>query len=511
LNTARNRIAAEGFLKKVIDFEIKMPLEAPADRIRAIARIKLGIEKEQDQIDQPHLVACPELTSSNLEKLRSTLVELENYLPPNPRDLERFLDKARLLEVCFLGDYYQHEHNWTLFFHLWLMETRFPGFVRSFDPMIGAIGFPHGLKEEADIDEVIQKLTAKGLSQNSGPELRKSVQAFLNAHDFLYSNWHWYSEGFLCPPSLPGRLRHKMIRTWNSNPSLSIECLARESFCGEESPELNGMTADLLNFWISALHEALGKIASNQGDCDALATDVAEHLRAILVSLDTWSRNQPELRLLRPILTPRYLEDLANLSGFTLPEVLSEKVTDYCEKLIVKLVECMDAKGCDEVLRDWEFSRDSSTKNPSRDIRIRIQQFCLEKIRTEVWNSLKLGMDHSLYQNCGEALMEHSKIFPAGTVQRSELLTQIIEPSPFLFDGLKYVWTKIYQWLPRWSPENGREDFIKDPQFWLMLWQAWAKRVKPESRIELKKQILGTQNLPEGLHLVRDQLIKQKD
>ncbi len=506
-----HRIAAEGFLKKVIDFEIKMPLEAPSDRIRAMARMKLGIETAADQIGQPHLVACPDYASFDLAKLPSCLIQLETHLPPNPRDLERFLDKARLLELCFLGDYGQNEADWSLFFHLWLMETRFPGFVCSFDPMIGGVGFPHGLKEEVDIHEIVKNLTEKGVSKCLGSEFRNALQGFVNAHDFLFAKWDWYSEGFLCPPSLPGKLRTQMIKTWYSNPSLSLESLARESFRGEESPELNGMTADLLNFWISALQEALGKIASSQGDCDALANDVSKHFESIFVSFENWSRNPPDLSLLRPILTPRYFGDLANLSCFTMPEDLSAKVTDYCEKLGLKLVECMDAKGCDEILREWEFSHDSSSKNPSHDIRIRIQQLCLEKIRTEVWDSLRSGVDHPLYGNCGDALMEHSRIFPAGSIQREELLTKLAEPSLFLLNGLKYVWTKIYRWLPRWHPENGREDFKLDPEFWLVLWQVWAKGVRPESRRELKKQILTTPNLPQGLHFVRDHLLGEQD
>lgn len=81
--------------------------------------------------------------------------------------------------------------------------------------------------------------------------------------------------------------------------------------------------------------------------------------------------------------------------------------------------------------------------------------------------------------------MEHSKIFPTGSVQREEFLTQPAEPSLSLTNGLKYVWRKIYLWLPRWDPENGREDLNLDPKFWLVLWQPEAKRVYPERRSEL--------------------------
>jgi hypothetical protein len=132
-------VAAEGFLQKVFDLRIEMPIDPPADRIAAMARLKVGLSNFRDSLIQPHLLNKPALAAEEYPKLKAALPFLTAHLPTNPRELERFLDKARLYEICFLADYssvkdsmFDRDGDWTLFFHLWLLDSRFPGFAKSF-------------------------------------------------------------------------------------------------------------------------------------------------------------------------------------------------------------------------------------------------------------------------------------------------------------------------------------------------------------------------------------------
>lgn len=498
-NLYADQAQADGFLKKVIDFAIQMPVGAPPDRIQAMARINLGLAKPGDDLGQPHLDICPDFAYPKMDKLILCLPGLTPHLPSNPRDEQRFLARARLLELCFLSDYEEDEYDWGLFFHLWLMDTRFPGFARTFNVKLSGLHFAKQNELGPNTEEILKDLKQKGMSHLFGSEFSSALEGFVNHQDLMFCPWDWYAEEFLCPRTLPGKLRSKLLTTWGTNPSLRLPDLAHASYGGSESPDFVGLTKDLLDSWIAHFSKVLSRIFYYPGASKVEKSDLKKYLESIITSIEAWAATDEELGYIRSALTGKHLGGFSFESHISATELVLEEFGDLCERCVLKLISCLDAVHCDAVIR----SRGFADRQHDAKFNTFIDEKCSEIIRSEVWDTLKSEKKHVLYEHVMDALLDHSKIFPIGSEERDQLLNELDNPGPNLSNGIKFAWSQIYEWLPRWNPDNGRDNFKTDPDLWLSLFLSMEKLVSTKTFDEISKRILGIKDLPEGLNLVR--------
>lgn len=509
------RVTADGFLQKIFDLRIEMPPTAPHDRIAAMARLKLGLGTPEDSLEQPHLLSEKAPVAHDYPKLAAALPILSPHLPSNPRELERFLDKARLYEVCFLADYadeassmFDREGDWPLFFHLWLMDTRFPGFAAAFARVRASAGLLADRGRE--LDDVVRDLREIAFHWATETEFKIALKGFLGSHDFMFANMTWYASGFLCPPSLSALKREKLNETWYQRCPIGLDALIQAAFDGTEAPDMIGLTRDLLKWLVNGASEALKKVARLSADTpDRIATekDVAEHLEKVTSSMDLWSSSPRDRRILAQSIESDFIREWVSLSDLISYGNFAAELLDVVRSITFRILECSDVACLWKLLsdyRDWGLgSREDVTIALVKDINVT----CRERIRAHVWNAVNANSTPTFWPfgapHAGDALFEPGTYFPDGSEERGALEKALVSPSGSLLAGVEYVWYRLEEWLPRWQPDNGRVDLSSHADYWLMLWRAFEKHARYGTS-KVREIIRTVPSIPAGLEKVRE-------
>lgn len=514
--TTSQRVTADGFLQKIFDLRIEMPPTAPQDRIEAMARLKLGLETPDDSLEQPHLIDEPAPVGHDYPKLAAALPKLSPHLPSNPRELERFLDKARLYEVCFLANYadeassmFDREGDWPLFFQLWLMDTRLPGFAKEFANIHGGnLELRILSRADAEYESTIRALQKKGFPAAKDQGFEDALKSFFGGHNFLWTEMKWYAAGFLCPPSLPATLSRKLNATWYRRCPIGLGDLVQVAFNGSEAPEMIGLTRDLLKWLVHGPSEVLKKVARLSADARdriTAANDVAEHLEKVASSMDYWSSSRRDRRILAQSIESDFIREWVSLSDLISYGYFAPGLLDVVRSITFRIMDCSDVACLSKLLsdyRDWGLgSRNDVTIALVKDI----NASCRERIRSHVWNAINSNITPAFWPfevpHGGGALFEPDTYYPDGSQERGALEKALVSPSGSLLDGVEYVWYRLEEWSTRWNPENRL--FDSHPDYWLMLWHAFEGHTRYGTS-KAREIIRALPSVPAGLEKVRE-------
>ena len=505
---------AEGFMQKVFDLRIDMPSTAPQDRIEALSRLQLGLDKEGDDLVQPHLAADFRVATieNSYPKLASVLPRLYSSLPTNPRDLDRFLTKARLYEACFLGDYGGDEHQWELFFQIWLIDTCFPGFAKALKEAAKGTGF-YVLGMSTSTDEFRQQLKENGFVVRSEKAFVAALTAFIGMKPHLYFQIGWFIEGFLCPPSLSHKLRQRLQQRWSCCPTDGLSNLVRDTFDGTEAPDVLGAISDLLQYLVKRPLELLRKahsIKTNRDELDQMREDLRQHLETMNRSLNAWKAKPTDQAYLAQIVTVEYVKEWIGLSMMTLSVTGFEQFFQPTRELILTIA-LLSSSECQMRLADMdEWSQESYRREQNESLGKDLRAICRSNVRSTVWRLFKSGAPLPSFISSDmefAILAEPSFYFPEGSDERVELGQALQEPSNVVSSALYGLWGRVTSLLERTrGAGNHIPDLSSNSDYWLMLWKAFKEHNHPDLVKHAAKILTESPEKPEGLNKVRDQL-----
>lgn len=512
------QVTADGFLQKVFELRIKMPTDAPQDRIAAMARMKLGLETPADSLDQPHWHIEPDLIDLNYPKLAAALPILTPYFPPNPRELERFLDKARFYEVCFLTDYLDDERDWVLFFHLWLMDTRFPGFAESIAHNIPSEIMSRALDKKVDDGKrIAATMAARGFRIPEGlwEDFKSAYGAFwktLGSNFMRVDDLGWYSQGFLSPPALPGLLRRKLYTTWEIYPQKRLHDLAYKAFSGKEAPEMVGLSRDLLKMLVDHPKNALLSVVRGRYNAQSRSDTEASgrgRLQLVKSSVTFWMSSPSDLTLLEQAIELDHIKEWVGLADLVSYWDFVSAWSEDTRTITLGLVECSGMQVLNDFLSDREDFPEMSAQTQTKELTDEIVRRVRERIREDMWDAIILNRLPDLPSGetpalaAKSALLDPEKYFPPGEWEE-KLAHALPTPSESLREGLELSWYWVSDKLARTQRLDNTNSLNQRPDYWLMLWHSFESLCPERLQTKIRKALRSATHLPDGLKLVRE-------